>query len=382
MQSFTTNQVPRIVSGPGRSTELGALVTGLAGEGACVLLVADNGLGALGLTSRIAEALKSGGHRVVTHDAILSDPKEPCIIAAVEQARSEGVEAVVCLGGGSALDAGKLIAAMIGAKGRLEDYRLAANALPVARVPLVCVPTTAGTGSEATAVSVISDAAGTKYWYWAPALKPDVALLDARLTTGLPPQLTAACGVDAIVHAMEAAPGRAAFAENSRICHEAIRLAVTHIDRAVAEPDDLEARGAMLLAATWAGVGIDNAGTGMAHNIAHALASLVPIHHGRAVAIGMSASLGWSMEGHEKAWSEVARAFGCAHYGELPMAFAGLVRRLGIRLSLAADTNRIPPERLAAQMAAAQNAPMRAASRREVTDEDLLLLAGRTLGFS
>ena len=163
---------------------------------------------------------------------------------------------------------------------------------------------------------------------------------------------------------------------------EAIRLATSHIDRAVAEPDDLEARGAMLLAATWAGVGIDNAGTGMAHNIAHALASLVPIHHGRAVAIGMSASLGWSMEGHEKDWSEVARAFGCAHYGELPMAFSGLVRRLGIRLSRAADTNRIPPERLAAQMAAAQNAPMRAASRREVTDEDLLLLAERTLGFS
>ncbi|WP_249695238.1 iron-containing alcohol dehydrogenase [Stappia sp. WLB 29] len=381
MQPFTTNQVPRIVAGPGRSNEIGAIVTELAGTGACVLLVADNGLTGIGLTQRIAGVLKDGGHRVVTHDAILSDPKEPAVAEAVRIARQEGVGAVVCLGGGSALDAGKLVAAMIGARGNLEDYRLAAAALPVARVPLVCVPTTAGTGSEATAVSVISDAGGTKYWYWAPALKPDVALLDARLTTGLPPQLTAACGVDAIVHAMEAATGRAAFAENSRICHEAIRLATSHIDRAVAEPNDLEARGAMLLAATWAGIGIDNAGTGMAHNIAHALASLVPIHHGRAVAIGMAASLGWSMEGEEEAYTEVARAFGCAHYGELPMAFSGLVRRLGIRLSLAADTNRLPPERLAARMAAPENAPMRAASRRLVTDEDLLLLAERALGF-
>jgi alcohol dehydrogenase class IV len=241
------------------------------------------------------------------------------------------------------------------------------------------VPTTAGTGSETTAVSIVSDALGVKYWYWGEALKPDVALLDAELTTGLPAPLTAACGLDAIVHAMEAATNRAAFAENSATCCAAIALAVAHLEKAVAEPDDLAARGALLLAAARAGTGIDNCGTGIAHMIAHALASLLPIHHGRAVALGMAASLAWSMEGQEAAYKDVAQAFGCAHYGELPMAFSGLVRRLGISLHLPADINRLSPERLAAQMARPENAPMRLASLRAVTDEDLLLIAERVL---
>ncbi|MHC5654182.1 iron-containing alcohol dehydrogenase [Stappia sp. ICDLI1TA098] len=379
MPTFTMNRVPRIVCGPRTSAGLGALVSGLAGEGACVLLVADAGLGPLGLTPRIAGIMKEAGHRVVTYDRIMSDPKEERVEEAMALARDREAGVVVALGGGSALDAGKLAAAALGAPDALSSYRLAARPLPLSRLPLVCVPTTAGTGSETTAVSIVSDALGVKYWYWGEALKPDVALLDAELTTGLPAPLTAACGLDAIVHAMEAATNRAAFAENSATCCSAIALAVAHLEKAVAEPDDLAARGALLLAAARAGTGIDNCGTGIAHMIAHALASLLPIHHGRAVALGMAASLAWSMEGQEAAYKDVAQAFGCAHYGELPMAFSGLVRRLGISLHLPADINRLSPERLAAQMARPENAPMRLASLRAVTDEDLLLIAERVL---
>lgn len=379
MPTFTMNRVPRIVCGPRTSAGLGALVSGLAGEGACVLLVADAGLGPLGLTPRIAGIMKEAGHRVVTYDRIMSDPKEERVEEAMALARDREAGVVVALGGGSALDAGKLAAAALGAPDALSSYRLAARPLPLSRLPLVCVPTTAGTGSETTAVSIVSDALGVKYWYWGEALKPDVALLDAELTTGLPAPLTAACGLDAIVHAMEAATNRAAFAENSATCCAAIALAVAHLEKAVAEPDDLAARGALLLAAARAGIGIDNCGTGIAHMIAHALASLLPIHHGRAVALGMAASLAWSMEGQEAAYKDVAQAFGCAHYGELPMAFSGLVRRLGISLHLPADINRLSPERLAAQMARPENAPMRLASLRAVTDEDLLLIAERVL---
>ncbi|WP_417773893.1 iron-containing alcohol dehydrogenase [Stappia sp.] len=379
MPTFTMNRVPRIVCGPRTSAGLGALVSGLAGEGACVLLVADAGLGPLGLTPRIAGIMKEAGHRVVTYDRIMSDPKEERVEEAMALARDREAGVVVALGGGSALDAGKLAAAALGAPDALSSYRLASRPLPLSRLPLVCVPTTAGTGSETTAVSIVSDALGVKYWYWGEALKPDVALLDAELTTGLPAPLTAACGLDAIVHAMEAATNRAAFAENSATCCAAIALAVAHLEKAVAEPDDLAARGALLLAAARAGTGIDNCGTGIAHMIAHALASLLPIHHGRAVALGMAASLAWSMEGQEAAYKDVAQAFGCAHYGELPMAFSGLVRRLGISLHLPADINRLSPERLAAQMARPENAPMRLASLRAVTDEDLLLIAERVL---
>ncbi|MAA98615.1 MAG: alcohol dehydrogenase [Stappia sp.] len=383
MANFTLSRVPRIVSGEGASGQIGDLVGDLAGDvagdGACVLLVADAGLSALGITARVAGNMKDAGHRVVTYDRIMSDPREERVEEVIALARDRDAGVVVALGGGSALDAGKLVAAALRAPGRLCGYRLAAKPLPRARPPLVCVPTTAGTGSETTAVSVVSDALGVKYWYWADSLKPDVALLDPLLTTGLPAPLTAACGMDAIVHAMEAATARAGFAENSELCHGAIRLAVGNLERAVAEPEDLDARGAMLLAAARAGMGIDNAGTGIAHMIAHALASLMPIHHGRAVALGMAASLSWSMEGQEDAYAGVANAFGCAHYGELPMAFCGLVRRLGISLHLPADTNRLTPERLAAQMARPENAPMRNASLREVGDADLLLLAERVV---
>lgn len=379
MQEFSLARVPRLVFGAGTSGRLGGLVAELAGGETGVLLVADAGLAALGLSARLAEAIKAAGHRVVAYDRIVSDPREDRVEEAVALARDREVGAVVALGGGSALDAGKLAAAALAAPGELAAYRLAARPLPARRVPLVCVPTTAGTGSETTAVSVVSDAAGTKAWYWADALKPDVAVLDPALTAGLPGPLTAACGLDAIVHAMEAATGRSAFAENSLVCHGAIALAVAHLERAVAAPGDLEARGALLLAAARAGIAIDNCGTGVAHMIAHALASLMPIHHGRAVALAMVASLAWSMEEGDPVWEPVARAFGCAHRGELPMAFCGLVRRLGLSTRLAGDTNRLSPERLAAQMARPENAPMRRASRREVADADLLILAERVL---
>src|SRR5690606_14961487 len=109
-----------------------------------------------GITARLDGVLKDAGHRVVAFEDIRSDPKEAQVRAAVHFARDKSVEVVVCLGGGSALDAGKLIAALVGARDDVTDYRLAAKPLPVARLPLICIPTTAGTGSEATAVSILS----------------------------------------------------------------------------------------------------------------------------------------------------------------------------------------------------------------------------------
>ncbi len=381
MSSFSLNSVPRIISGEGKADGLGQLVGELTLGTCCVFLVADPGLTRLGLTGGIADVLKGAGHRVVTFDDIKSDPGEVQVRAAVKLAREKDVEAVVCLGGGSALDAGKLIAALIGAKGDVADYRLAATPLPVARLPLICVPTTAGTGSEATSVSILSSEEGSKYWYWSAALKPDAVVLDPKLTVGLPAALTAACGVDAIVHAMEAATNNKAFETNNRVCLDAIRLGVRHLPLAVAEPGNLEARAGMLLAATYAGIGIDNAGTGIAHNIAHALGSLIPVHHGRAVAIAMAATLSFAMEGNKAAYDEVARAFGCDRTGELPMAFGAFVRRLGIHLNLEEEVPFLSAARLAAQMARPENAAMRLASRRLVSDDDLLTLAERTLAF-
>ncbi|NRG18567.1 iron-containing alcohol dehydrogenase [Rhizobiales bacterium] len=381
MSSFSLNAVPGIVSGAGKVEDLGRILHDLRLGTCSVFLVADPGLTHLGMTKRVAEIMKDAGHRVVTFADIKSDPSEAQVRAAVATAREKGAEAIVCLGGGSALDAGKLIASLIGAQGDVSDYRLGASPLPVARVPLVCVPTTAGTGSEATAVSIVSGEDGSKYWFWAPSLKPDAVVLDPELTTGLPAHLTAACGIDAIVHAMEAATNANAFETNNRVCLDAINLGARHLPTAVSEPNNIGARAGMLLSATYAGIGIDNAGTGIAHNVAHALGSLVPIHHGRAVAVAMCATLCWSMEKDKLRYTDVARAFGCERTGELPMSFAAFVRRLGITMNLEEELPFLAPSRLAEQMARPENAAMRAASYREASDDDLLLLAERTLAF-
>ena len=179
-----------------------------------------------------------------------------------------------------------------------------------ARLACVCVPTTSGTGSEATRTAVLSDAAHAKVWLWGDALKADAILLDPALTVGLPPHLTAATGIDALVHAIEASTNRNANAANDLYCHEAIRLVVKYLARAVNTPADLAARAGLQWAATFAGIGIDNCGTAIAHNIGHALASLRPVHHGRAVGVALRATLPWSVADGDPAYAAAAAAMG------------------------------------------------------------------------
>ncbi len=177
---------PRIVSGAGGLASLGKAVAALAGPGAAVLLVADSGLKPFGIIERATEALADQGLFVALYAEIAGEPKEAQVEAARKLGRETGAKAVVCLGGGSALDAGKLAAAMLGTGAPVSDFRLAANPLPEKGVPIVCVPTTAGTGSEMTGISVVSDAAKTKFWFWGAPLEADVAILDPELTLRLP----------------------------------------------------------------------------------------------------------------------------------------------------------------------------------------------------
>jgi alcohol dehydrogenase class IV len=372
MLGFTLNRVPAVAVGPGRVNDIGTDVTHLAGGPASVLLVADPGLAALGITDRVEAALSAGGHRVVRFEDFASDPAEAAVSAGALKAWEVKAQAVVGLGGGSALDAAKMIAAMAVADRPVEDYRLAANPLPQRRVRMICVPTTAGTGSETTAVSVLSSPDHAKYWYWGDALKPDFVILDPVLTVGLPAPLTAATGVDALVHAIEAATNRYANPGNDFSAFAAIRLAVGSLQKAVSDPADLDARTRMLLAACSAGVAIDNVGTALAHNIGHALGSLMPIHHGRAVAIAMAATLPWVIEGNRDAFSRVAEAFGLDNVEALPDRFRALLDDLGIDMSL---PRALDAPTLAARMGLPENAAMLSATARDVTPADLEALA-------
>lgn len=369
-------RVPRISAGAGALAELGTLVAGRVGAGAAVLLVADPGLAPLGLLDAARASLRRAGLDVQPFTAFGGDPLSSAVDAAAELARTARAAAVVALGGGSALDVGKAAAAVARGEHAAEAYALCARPLPRAPLVKICVPTTAGTGSETTRTAIVTDGSGRKLWLWGEELRADEVLLDPELTLDLPAALTAATGIDALVHALEAATNRNATPGNDVYAHEAIRLVARHLPRAVEQPRDLAARAAMQRAACLAGIAIDNAGTAVAHNIGHALASLRPIHHGRAVGIAMRATLPWNCaHDPEGRWAAAAAALQAT---DPAAAFARLVDAVGLDTQLA-DFTGVTAEQLAAQMARPENASMRRSNAREIDDAALLMLAARVL---
>ncbi len=384
MTTITLDRVPRIVQGAGALATVGSVVAELVGRGTPVLLVADPGLQGTGMIDSASVALREAGLGVLVFDDVKSDPTMAQVDAAAGLARREKVTAVISMGGGSALDVGKTVAAICGAQAGASHYGLCANPFPKSAVVNVCVPTTSGTGSEATRTAVLTDAGHAKIWLWGEEIKADVVVLDPVLTTGLPAHLTAATGVDALVHAIEAATNANANPANNLYCYEAIRLVVKHLRRAVATPTDVEARAGVQWAATLAGIAIDNCGTAVAHNIGHALASLRPIHHGRVVGLALRATLPWNIANDAGCYAAVAAAMGePADATRLPGAVDRLVRDVGIKVSLSGEGHDgITAEQLAAQMARPENSAMRQSNRRPVLDSDLLHLANLILTAS
>jgi alcohol dehydrogenase class IV len=378
-------RVPEIIQGAGALEALGATLGTYLPRGSAILLLADPGLRASGLIESARAALTAGGYGVVVCDDIQSDPTMAQADAAAALARREWVSGVVAIGGGSAMDVGKTIAAVAHADHPVSHYGLCARPFPAKRLLSVCLPTTSGTGSEATRTAVLGAADHSKVWLWGDELKPSLIVLDPVLTTGLPAALTAATGIDALVHAIEASTNANANSANDLFCHEAIRLVVSHLLRALEAPADLQARAGMQRAATLAGIGIDNSGTAIAHNIGHALASLRPVHHGRAVGLALRATLSWNVaDDADGRFAAAAVAMGePREAARLPGAFERLLRQCGIKLSLAGEGHDgIRPAELAMQMARPENEAMRRSNARPVTDADLLAFATAVLTAS
>ena len=377
---FSLDRVPAITQAPDALAGLGTIAARL-GDGSPVLLVADPGLAAFGITGRAEASLRAAGLSVSTYTNIKSDPAAHQVDMAAALARMDGAGVVVALGGGSAMDAGKAAAAIAPGEHGCEHYALGANPLPPRPLRKICVPTTSGTGSETTRTSIVTDAAGAKVWLWGDAIKADAVLLDPTLTVDLPAHMTAATGIDALVHALEAATNRNASESTDLFCHEAIRLVARYLPVAVAEPGNLEARAGLQWAAALGGIGIDNCGTAIAHNIGHALASLRPIHHGRAVGVALLATLAWnSSRDPDGRYAAVARAMGEDDPAKLVHAYERLLRAAGVKVRLRDEGHDdLTPERLATQMARPENAAMRDSNARETTEEELLAFARTVL---
>jgi alcohol dehydrogenase class IV len=383
MSRYELAPVPHIVAGQGSREALGELAALLAGPKGKALLVADPGLEATGMIDEIRAVLGKTLGAVEVFSAFYGDPTIAQTDAAASLARESGARVIVALGGGSALDLGKAVAVIAGESGSAIEYELGKRDFPRERLPVICVPTTSGTGSETTRTSILTRADGAKTWLWGNAMRAAEVVLDPELTIALPQALTAGTGVDALVHAVEAATNRNANAANNLYAHAAIGLAARHLERAVSHPKDIAAREGMQRAAMLAGIAIDNGSTGIAHNIGHAMGSLRKVHHGRAVGVALLAALPWNIEGDDGRYAACAAAMGAkASAPAFAEAYERLLRACGLKIAVAEEFAGISPERLAQQMARPENASMRATNAREASDADLLLLAERVLGQS
>ncbi|MEW9613715.1 iron-containing alcohol dehydrogenase [Shinella sp. S4-D37] len=364
---FTTSFVPEIRFGEGVHDTIAASAHALGARS--VLVVIDGFLAASGLGERLAARFAAEGVAADFFSGFAGEPKLDAVEAATAAARSRDL--VVGLGGGSALDIAKIAACVAaGAEGPMH-YALAANPLPKAPLKKILVPTTAGTGSETSATTIFTGPEGRKLWIWGPETKTDLVLLDPGLTVTLPPNLTAWCGLDAFVHAFEAATNRNAHAGAALYAHAALGLLADALETAVNNPMDSNARGKMLLGACYAGIAIDNCGTAIAHTISHALAGLAPVHHGLATALGFEATLGWLVEADTADLAAAARACGLQDPAMLPGFVADLMDRCGIVRALPAAFSAFTAEDLAREMRAPENQPMRRSTIRTVTDADI-----------
>jgi alcohol dehydrogenase class IV len=269
MKPFTFDYGPRLIAGPGSAARIGELLP----RGRC-LFVTDATVRSLGL----ADAALGSIAEPVVFDAVEQDPSRETLLAAV--AAGEGCTCVVGFGGGSPMDVAKLAAYLLGSGDDLEEIWGVGKAAGK-RLPLVLVPTTAGTGSEATPISVITVGGSLKLAVNSAPLYADWALLDAELTLGLPRDVTAATGLDAAVHAIEAyTSARLKNPVSDSLAREALRLIDANLIRACEKPGDVEARAPMLLAAHLAGVAFANAPVAGVHALAYPLGGLHHLPHG------------------------------------------------------------------------------------------------------
>lgn len=267
-----------IVFGAGSIDSLGALAKDCGIRHA--LLVTDGGIASRQMHQPAVNSLIASGINVTVYADVIADPPAAIVEGAATAARSAGCDGVIGFGGGSSMDTAKLVAVLICGEQPLEAM-YGVDKVTARRVPLIQVPTTAGTGSEVTMVAVVTTGATTKMGVVSRILLADRVILDPALTVSMPGPVTAATGIDAMVHAIEAYTSvRLKNPLSDMLAREALRLLAGNIERAVQTPHDLVARGAMLLGAMYAGQAFANAPVAAVHALAYPLGGNYHIAHG------------------------------------------------------------------------------------------------------
>ena len=280
MNPFSFATTAQILCESGSAAQLGELCK--LRDAHRVLIVTDPGITKIGLLNDVLPTLAKAQVAAEVFDQVEADPPESVVLAAVEQAKAMQAELIIGFGGGSSMDVAKLVALLAhpDCAQTLQDIYGVGNARGQ-RLPLIQVPTTAGTGSEVTQIAIITTGATTKMGVVSPILLPDLALLDADLTLGLPFHVTAATGIDAMVHAIEAYTSKLKKNPLSdMLAREALRLLAGNLDAVVQDGQNREARQAMLLGALLAGQAFANAPVAAVHALAYPLGGHYHIPHG------------------------------------------------------------------------------------------------------
>lgn len=273
-----------------------------------ILIVTDSGIVKVGLLDSTLQIFNKSSVSLTVFDKVEADPADSTIIEAVSLARKNNVELIVGFGGGSSMDVAKLVAVLAHPNSHCDlSSCYGVDQINQPRLPLIQVPTTAGTGSEVTPISIVTTGGSTKAGVVSAVLQPDIAILDPSLTTGLPPHITAATGIDAMVHAIEAFTSKVKKnIYSDMLATKALSLLIANISLAVNQGDNVEARGNMLLGAMLAGQAFANAPVAGVHALAYPLGGHFHIPHGLSNALMLPHVLRFNLSAASDLYAQLA----------------------------------------------------------------------------
>ncbi|MDF2601058.1 MAG: alcohol dehydrogenase [Methylobacterium brachiatum] len=304
MNPFTFQTTPNVLFEAGASKKLPEIVGTFGAKR--VLLVTDKGVRKAGLTEAAEAALAAAGIAIDVYEDVVADPPSTVFEAAAKRARELGTDLVLSIGGGSALDTAKLVAYLAKSDEALDSI-YGVGLAKGDRLPLILVPTTAGTGSEVTPISIVTTPTTEKKGVVAPKLLPDWAVLDPELTLGLPSHVTAATGIDAMVHAIEAFTSKNKKNPISdQLAKQALALLSANIRTACSDGRNLEARSGMLLGSMLAGMAFANAPVAAVHALAYPVGAIFHVPHGLSNALVLMGVMRFNLSHAEPLYAELA----------------------------------------------------------------------------
>ncbi len=305
MNNFIFQTTGTIISEPGATSRLGEIATGAGMRK--VLLVTDPGIAKVGLLDKALAGLNSADLDVAVFSEVKPEPPVANVMDALQMAKDFDADGVIGFGGGSSMDVAKLVAFLSCSSQTLPEI-YGVGLAKGKRLPLILVTTTAGTGSEVTPIAIVTTESDEKKGIVSPIILPDIAVLDAELTTGLPPRVTAMTGIDAMVHAIEAYTTKLKKNPLSDVlARKGLKLLFENIGKAVETGDDIEARSNMLLGALLAGQAFANAPVGAVHALAYPIGGQFHVPHGLSNSLILPQVMRFNLPVASKQYAELAR---------------------------------------------------------------------------